>query len=462
MQKLLSLSEKISKYLIAAVLVIVPLFPKFPLIRVPGTYVAVRFEDLLLLLLAIILLPKIIVGLRSLLHDEVVTSILIFLGTGLLALFAGVFLTHTVSLSVGVFHWLRRVEYIVPFFATFLLTKKEEISQDLQFYLKILVIVTVIAFIYGFGQRYLNFPVIITQNEQYSKGVALFWTPGSHINSTFAGHYDLAAFVILVLPIFLTSLFILKGKITKVALLVASGSGLWLLVSSVSRIAQVSYIFAVSAAFLMVRKFRILTVVLTLSLIFMGMSSGLDARFRQLVEVIYQRIEISRGISFFQEHFIAIADEITLPVTQVNMALSTPTPPPVLQDVSVSIRLNIEWPRAIRAFVKNPLLGTGYSSIDLATDNDYLRLLGETGILGFAAFLLIFARIGMIFVKALPLSQKFSGVEQTFIAGIIGALGGIFITTFFIDLFEASKFAIILWLLLGLAVSLIRNREYVK
>jgi hypothetical protein len=462
MQKLLSLSERLSKYLIAAVLVIVPLFPKFPFIRVPGTYVAIRFEDLLLLFLALALLPKIIINFKNLLHDEIITSLLIFLGVGFLALCAGCFLTQTVSMKLGILHWLRRIEYLIPFFMAILLTKREEIGENLQFYLKILIMVSVIAFIYGFGQRYFKFPVIITQNEQYSKGVALVWTPGSHINSTFAGHYDLAGFVVLVLPIFLTSLIILKDKVTKVFLLAASGCGLWLLISSVSRIAQVSYVFAVSVAFLLVKKFRVLVVVVVLSLVFMGMSSGLDARFRQAIEVIYQHINIGREESFLQKHFVAMADEISLPVTHVNVELPTPTPTPVLQDVSISIRLNIEWPRAVRAFVKNPLLGTGYSSIGLATDNDYLRLLGETGILGLAAFLLVFVRIGIVFIRVLPLNQKLSGMEQTFTAGIIGGLGGTLLTVFFIDLFEASKFAIIFWLLLGFALFLIRNKQYVK
>ena len=57
---------------------------------------------------------------------------------------------------------------------------------------------------------------------------------------------------------------------------------------------------------------------------------------------------------------------------------------------SFQIRLNIEWPRAIRAFWKNPFLGTGYSSITIATDNDYLRILGETGIFGLLSFVLLF------------------------------------------------------------------------
>ena len=57
---------------------------------------------------------------------------------------------------------------------------------------------------------------------------------------------------------------------------------------------------------------------------------------------------------------------------------------------SGGIRFDYEWPRALNHFKKSPLLGTGFSSLGLATDNDYLRALGETGLLGLLSFLLIF------------------------------------------------------------------------
>lgn len=78
MKKLLILSEKISKYLVAAVLIIIPLLPKFPLFKVSGTYVAVRFEDVLMLLLALILIPKIVLDFKNIWKDKIVKAILIF------------------------------------------------------------------------------------------------------------------------------------------------------------------------------------------------------------------------------------------------------------------------------------------------------------------------------------------------------------------------------------------------
>jgi len=147
----------------------VPLFPKFPLINVPGTYVAIRFEDVILALLAILTAIKVLPDLKSFLKDEIVQAFLIFFGVGLVSLLAGVFLTQTVDFKLGLFHWARRIEYSVPFFAGLTLLVKEKVYENLDFYLKILLIVVGIVFVYGFGQVYFKFPVIITQNEEYSK-----------------------------------------------------------------------------------------------------------------------------------------------------------------------------------------------------------------------------------------------------------------------------------------------------
>lgn len=445
MQKLSWLLKTFPKYLIAAIIVIVPLFPKFPLLNIPGTYVAIRFEDLLLFILAVLVFVKILPNIKSFLKDKIVMAFMIFFGIGLLSVLSGVYLTHTVGITIGILHLLRRVEYAIPFFAGLTLFTKEKVSENLDFYLKLLIIVVAVAFVYGLGQRYLNFPVIITQNEEYSKGIALRWTPGSHINSTFAGHYDLAAVMVMLLPIFITLLFILKDKISRIILLATSGAGLWLLINSVSRIAQVSYLLAVCLSLLLVRKFKALGIVLVVSLILIVTSSGLDARFGRLFEVVYKKIMSS----------------VSITVLAADRVVPTPTPTPVFEDRSTSIRLNVEWPKAIRAFSKNPFIGTGYSSIGLASDNDYLRILAETGILGFFSFWLIFIRIGKVFLSAFPLTQKFSDIEIGFVSGMIGAIAGTFLTAVFIDLFEASKFATLFWLLLGYSVFLIRSKKYV-
>ncbi len=455
MKKLSLLSEKLSKYIIAAVLIVVSLLPKFPLIKVPGTYVAIRAEDVLMLVLALMLIPKFITDFGKIKKDKIFTAILIFFVVTFISLISGAFISQTVQLKIGLLHWARRIEYIVPFLATYFLIPSEKIKECVVFYFKVLLIVVVIAFVYGMGQRYLSFPIIITQNEQYSKGVALLWTPGAHINSTFAGHYDLSAFVVLILPIFLGALFAIKGWINKLIIATTSGMGLWLLINSVSRSAQATYLLAITIALFLQKKFKAWFLIVIISLTCMFMSTGLGVRFSRAINVFYRHITTGAEFGYVAGLSVLAADSTTIPSAT---PLPTSTPAPIVNDVSVSIRLNVEWPRAIRAFYKNPILGTGYSSIDLATDNDYLRMLGETGILGLSAFVLVFLSIGKILIKTFSIKDKLSKFEKSFLYGVFGGVAGTFATAILIDIFEASKLAIIFWLILGCAVSLVKSK----
>lgn len=453
------LKQVLPKYLVAAVLVIVPLFPKFPLFSVPGTYVAIRFEDLLLLILGIVTLMKILGNLKGFFKDEVVNAFVIFFAAGLLSLISAVLLTKTAGFSVGMLNYFRRLEYLIPFFAVLTLFKPKELRENLNFYVKIFIIVTIIAFLYGLGQRYLAFPIITTQNDQYSKGVALRWTPGSHISSTFAGHYDLAAFMALILPTFITLLFLFKDKWSRLTLLITISGGLWLLINSLARISQVSYLAAVSLPLLLARKFKALAIVFMISAVLIATSSSLKERFGRIIEVFYDKVKMVNQVSFnsnFEVKAATPGPTLIVPVLRTNLAQPTATPVPIFEDRSTSIRLNVEWPRAIRAFQINPFLGTGYSSISLATDNDFLRMLGETGLFGLAAFILIFIRIGKNIFAAFKKIKNYSLLETGFILGITGGIIGTFIGAFFIDLFEASKFAILFWFVVGYVLALSR------
>ena len=446
MQRLSKRLDDITKYLTAAILLAVPLYPKFPFIRVPGTFVSIRLEDFLILAALAILLLHILPDMKRFLANRITKAIFLFLLAGLISLFSAIFITRTVMPHLGVLHWIRRVEYLTPFFLGFFAIRKKR--EDLGFYIKVLMIVVVFAFIYGFGQKNFEWPVIITQNQEYAKGIALKYIPGGHINSTFAGHYDLATFLVLLLPIFVSGLLVVKGIRTKVAFFVVTFLGLWLLSHTGSRISTVSYLFATTCALILIKKYKAIPFVLILSLAFFGTSSNLITRYGRLIEVSKEKLqEINRLFYKPDAGMVYAAEE----------EVSAPAPPPVFEDRSTAIRLKVEWPRAIRAFSKNPLLGTGYSSITLATDNGYLRLLGEAGILGFFAFFLIFLRIGKHILKSFPLTKSLHKLELAFVAGFVGALPGIFLNAVFIDVFEASKFAIIFWLLAGFTVALIKN-----
>ena len=432
--------REIFKYGIAAILIVIPLYPKFPFLRIPGTYVSIRIEDFLIFLLAILFIIFFIKNISSSLKNRLELSILVFILIGFVSLLSAILVTKTVVPGIAVLHWLRRIEYFVPMLIGILYFKHYGL-EDLEFFIKVLMITVVVAFFYGFGQMHFSWPVIITQNNEYAKGIALRWIAGSQLNSTFAGHYDLATFLVFVLPIFISLYFVVKGLWSKVSLATVILSGLWLLANTASRISIVSYLLASVISLLLIKKYKAVILTVAVSIMIFSLTGGVIDRYTQVISVYYQKI-----VSKFM---VKAAHREVLP-----------TPVPVFEDRSTSIRLNVEWPRALRAFKKNPLLGTGYSSITLATDNDFLRLLGEVGILGFLAFLLIFSNIFHLARKIISKLSNLSGVELAFIVSFIGGIVGVFVNALFIDIFEASKFAIIFFLITGLFVSLVRNKLY--
>ncbi len=422
MQNISKKYNNLFKFVLTAILIFVPLFPKFPAFRIPGIYVAIRLEDFLIFGALVVFLIPLLSNIKNFLTDKLSRSILLFILVGFISLISGIYLTQTVAPTIGFLHWIRRVEYLSLFFIGYVYISHESRQSLFEYVVKVLLLVNFFIFLYGIGQHYLNFPVIITQNEEYSKGIALRWIPGAHINSTFGGHYDLASYLVLTIPIFVTAFFVFKNKLSKFILASSIASGFWLLSVAVSRISIVAFLIATTFSLFLMKKYKELLVFGLISVIAFGFSPDLRARYGRIYDVLKEKITFVT-VAYAQEK-------------------------EVFEDRSSSIRFVVEWPRALRAFYKNPILGTGYSSISLATDNDYLRALGETGILGLMVFLFVLFNV----FKSL-INYKFTdNLESAFTASILGSFVGILVTAVFIDIFEASKFATIFWLILGLTI----------
>ena len=424
----------ILKFLVLVIMVFVPLYPKFPFISVSGTFVTVRAEDFLIGA-SLLLWIGLNLGDYRVLTSKIFRAFIIFSFIGFVSMLSSVFVTKTVEVPIGFLHWARRIEYFVPFLIASSFVKSR---REINFIVKILMIVIFAVFLYGVGQKYFRVPIITTQNAEYSRGVAQTYNPGGHLISTFAGHYDMASFLVFVLPIIWLVL-LEDGRSWKmriVAVLVIA-AGFWLLIQSVSRISFATYLGGVSLAMILGRKYKFVPLFLIISMLFIVFAGNLLARYGNIIEVGIRRL---------------YASEASVPQRRVSEEEPTPVPIPVFEDRSTSIRLNVEWPRAIRAWKKNMLLGTGYSSITLATDNDFLRALGEVGILGLAAFCILLVRVFQVGLSGLK-------KERTIFAGFIGGFAAVLVNAMFIDIFEASKFAMMFWLMTGLLYSYAKHLE---
>lgn len=461
LDKLKSLHLQILSGGIIAILAVTILFPKLPFIFVPKTFVAVRLEDFVILFFVLLSLPILFKRRKELLQDNLVLAILGFFLIGLFSTFSAIFVTQTVTPHLAVLHYLRRIEYIAPLFLVLAVSPNLGKITD---YFKLLVFISIVVFIYGLGQMYFDFPVFSTSNSEFAKGIPLTLGPEARVNSTFAGHYDLAAYLAVSLSIFgalaFGTSFMVKGRTAKIVLLLVALSNLWLLLQTASRISFVSYLLGITVVMLLLKKRVLLILILIFSTLSLLSSDEIRVRFFNTLK--YGTKTLSQEI--LPQTFAQTATESANNVTQSVSSLATTK---LYEDVvegeptdtqklgvfrSSRVRFDREWPDAKRAFLRNPLLGSGYSSLGLATDNDYLRSLGEVGILGTFSFGLIFVEITKRIISFLKKTSQ-TNFQKTIVIGFSGMIVAILVNATFIDVFEASKVAILFWMFVGVLAS---------
>jgi hypothetical protein len=484
MQKFLLIFDKYFFGLVLFLMAFIPLYPKFPLLNVPGTFVAIRIEDFLIALVLILWGLKVILSKKVLtvFSEQLNKTILIFFFIGLVSIFSAIFLTKTVEPTLSLFHFLRRIELILllPVAASILKTKKQLII--------LLCFGVVIVFFvngYAFGQKYLDWPVISTGNSEFSKGLILRLSPEARVSSTFAGHYDLAVFMVMVLSIGSAVFFSLKKLHIKIISFIILLSSVVVLVMTAARLSFVSVLIGIAISFLLTGKKWFILAMLIISVAILAYPSQLRDRLAATISVgIFQEGEryISPNADQQQESLINIptlliqtsstsglrhkpSTDSASPSVESTVAAQisdiVPGEPTNITDLAVyrsyGIRFDQEWPRAIRALAKNPFLGTGYSSLGLATDNDFLRSLGEVGVLGTIAFVLIILEI----LKNLWISYRKSKDKliKYSLAGAMAMILAFISNGVFIDVFEASKVATLFWLFCGFSLAVSRFNE---
>lgn len=422
--------SKLEIFLIISAIIIIPLYPKFPLVGVSGTYVSVRLEDFLVAgILAVTVLVNIKSRFRGI-DSGLSRAILLYLAAGAVAVFSAIFLTKTAQLNLGLLHFFRRIEYFGLFFAAYSALKHPD---RLTYVVKTILVVSLLVAVYGLGQMFFSFPVISTTNSEFSKGLALSLGPGARINSTFAGHYDLAAFTVFPLLLIIAVLPFSRHRLPLLVVWALSYSTLLL---SASRITFASFLLSAAALVLVIRRPLWLVPLGVLAVLGVVVSPQLRGRYLDFISN-HLRLSYVTTVS-------AQADS-----KDVNVTPDALKPPAVAEDRSFNIRLRVEWPRAVRAFAVNPAWGTGFSSVGLAVDNDYLRTLAETGALGLAAFLAIFWRF--FSHTAPPLIAYRQDIPHAFIAAVVCFVFSLLAAAMFIDVFAASKVAIFTWIVVGLA-----------
>ena len=501
-------------------LIFIPLYPKLPLFDVlPGYIVRVRLEDFLISASLLIYLIQVLRR-KAPFKSLLLLPMGIYLAIGLLSALSAIFITHTVPpypIHYGktLLHWARRLEYFSLYFVFYAAVRSVKTAVGLSL---LLGFVTLATTFYGLGQKLYQWPVYSTMNREFAKGWRLVLTEHARVPSTFAGHYDFAAFLVLSLTLFASLLLFIPHKFIRTLGIISFVAGLSSLVLTASRASYLAYLAAVSVTVFLLalrkglfwglsRWLGLITVSVVMMLSFGELSERLAHFFNVSKLTNYVKYNLLK-LKPPENNYLTLSQDLALVyVPSDQPPVPAQTPPPLPPDVyeaipepfgaddpratgggtlrydasgsaivdkpriysetafafglSSAIRFDALWPRAIQRWLTNPLLGSGYATLTAekigifteaeSTDNDYLRALGETGILGFLAFYgIIFLALRHAWINRRRLKDP---LVYALIAGIATGTIGLLVNATYIDVFEASKVAFTFWALIGLMVA---------
>lgn len=443
-------------------LIFIPLYPKIPLLEaIPGYLVRVRLEDLAILLTGLVWFIQL---LRKKIRWKTSWHFLIiaYAVAGLLSLLVAAFLQQTIPLqfihlSKSALHYFRYLEYFSLFLFMYAGVKTK---RHAQISLIAVVITLNLVFVYGFGQRHLEWPAFSTMNREFSKGQALILAPDIKLHSTFGGHYDLAAWLVIIMPLIVAWVLTSTSLLLQLWLGLSLIGGGWLLWESGSKTALVACAVAMAIPSWYWLKTK-LGRAKSNWVIGGGALALVIVAFTGLW--LWQRPTLYQLAPFLRPAgFQTPIDATTVRGDETWSANARK------YGLSMGIRLDTLWPQALDGFSINPFTGKGYATLSRrgetefteadGTDNNFLRVLGETGLLGFITF---FSLIALI-IRTLLLKLPKDKTNQTLTIGLIAATVGLFINAFIIDVFAASKVAFTYWAIAGLTLksySLINKKE---
>jgi hypothetical protein len=554
LQRFISWLDNNSLLLLSSLLlVLIPLYPKLPLFDViPGYLVRVRIEDFAVLLTLIVWFVQVLrkkVAWRT----PLTVPIALYAVVGLLSIFSAVFISKTVPaelLHIGKtsLHYFRYLEYFTLYF---ILASAIKTREQVKIVLGVMTLTLIAITIYGIGQKYWYWPVYSTMNREFAKGIRLVLTDHARVQSTFGGHYDLGAYLVLILPL-LISLIAVSKKFWRTLLVVAYLGGVWLIFVSASRSSLIAYLVG---SFIVILwhslrrvgwKNKVLTFLgagflfLAVQGIFLRIfgddlyqrveqtinsfpviARSYNATFhfvdtqwevvytssKKSIDFVFQRGDDKSTTDEFANTFTAKKPENAITIDQV-LVVSDARPEParpadvyieiplytqvattsvdgtitystvesarnysdnaLAKGLSLAIRLDALWPRALAGFYTNPFFGSGYATLTKestgqfteaeSTDNNFLRTIGETGALGFVTFYGVVV-LAMISSWKIIRNKAASTLEISFAIGFIAASVGLLINAGFIDVFAASKVAFYYWALTGILFAIVLMQQ---
>lgn len=386
------------------------LFPKLPLIPIQGYMVPIRIEDVFLGCALVCLLLRYLIFREQPAPNPLRRWMVIFCAaTGISFLF-GLFVLRTVpEAKIGFLFWLRTPEY---FAASYLCLMGVRTWKQYRAIIIALGSFVVLIGFYGILQECGLVPIFNAMHLT-NEIVVIGFSPGfaeDRLFSTFAGPYDLAAFYLLAIPIFMALLFVTSRRIARLAIATLLGLTFFCFYLTFARAPLVA-----------------LVPVLAICLWLLG---------KRVWALLIGPLCFFPALLFggFLERIRYAADD------------------PLAYN-SLGGRIVGNWAEALSAAARSPLLGTGPASLGegMGVDGMYLLLLGMWGVAGLVCFLVLIAKTLHLQWSCVRISSN--KLQRALAIGLFAGTVGLLVNAVTLDSLFISKVAFAYWFLTGLLLA---------
>ena len=445
------MKKLLSKNFYFIIFFLIATFPKINVINVPGTYVGIRISDLFIMFYVLFILYRLYKNKWKFSIDKNIQRIAIAMGIYsvccLISTFYGYFKGY-ISLLMGILYLLRKIEYFLYIFVGYDLLRfsaNKEYSKRKFFVMFDYIIL--FHFVVGLLQLF----GIVGAFNRSEYGSSLIQ---NRVSSTFNGAYELSAFLLLLLPFYCYKVFLEKKiSLKNIFILIMIGILIFISQSRISLIIFFIIIFIYIGYYIYLNKIKInfkylvyfglmlcLIIPIMLNFKILGFerfSQVNVSQFLEATEYAWENRDFDRYIQtgdwYNPEDFYINSEG------KLNIAVDV--------DPSFFVRVS-HWSQLLDGFTKSPAIGTGLSISKTAADGNYVRIIAESGLLGFAFWIILQFYI----VKVIKGKNYYNfSLKCSLLTLFIGAI--------FIDVFEASKIMTSFYFLLGLIAFINCNNE---
>lgn len=405
---------------------VIALLPKINIISVPGMSTGIRLEDFFVFIIVFLWFAQICIKKTKFTNinpklKKITEMYLIYIFICIVSSLFGL-LKGYISLGLLIIFLIRKIEYFIFIFIGYNYIFEVENTQKIKKYFNFIII--------------FHFIICILQSigviGSFTNGdITTSLGEGSRVFSTFNGPYELSAFVILILPMYIYELINKNGnKFFNIFMISIIFVSIYLSQSRTSIILFFA-VFAIVLISFNKNNTKKIIYILLLLIVTLELVLNLDKILSFLPR--FDTLNFDSMIKCVVESWKS-NDFDEFMKTGKNVKISNIAD----LDLSFSIRVS-NCVVVLKGWLKNIFFGMGLSFIKGASDCNYVRLLGETGLLGIIVY---FNVIRTILSNSKTIKNIFGVVVRV-------GMYTLLLSALFIDVFEASKIMMFYWFVVG-------------